>query len=361
VHPKHSGSAISPSARRPVGPPRLGSRPSAKPVTQDKFTAWRGPVFWPNAYRDINGYAFWPRAYGRPFSGLAFDDVFAGIFWPPGIAASQPFSGASGTVGRSSETIGRAGNRGGDRTGEATALSPEFARICDDKAFGLTGRSFERLAQTLEPTDAQQAALDKLRSVVDKAVEMLRSACPTETPPTVTERFDAMANRLTAMLEAVGMVRPVLNRFYSSLTDEQKAHFNRLSAQVDSRQRGEASARSPGPGDHSASPRLCAGERAPGFRDRTIQRVERVVRPTGVQRAALDELRTASSRAAKMLNVRCFGHPPLTPTGRLDAIGQRLDAMLRAVKTMAPAMAKFYALLSDEQKVHLNAMRDFTP
>jgi LTXXQ motif family protein len=347
MHPKRSGSAISRSAKPSVSPPRLGSRPSARPGTHGGFAAWRGPVFWPNAYRDIHGYALWPRAYGPTFWGFAFDDVFAGIFWPPGIAAS--------------ETVGRASNRGGDRNGEATALSPEFARICSDKTPELTGRSFERFAQTIQPTDAQQAALDELRSASAKAIEMLRAACPTETPPTATERLDAMANRLAAMLDAVGMVRPALNRFYNSLTNEQKAQFNRISARVDSSQRVKALARSLRPGERSAPSHRCGNEWAPGFRDRTIQRMERVVRPTNAQRAALDELRTASAKAAKMLEVRCSSDPPSTPTGRLDAVGQRLAAMLRAVKTMAPAMAKFHALLSDEQRTRLNTMRDLMP
>jgi hypothetical protein len=373
MHPKHSGSAkhsgraFSRPAQPSARPPRLGSRPAARPHPQGGSTAWRGPVFWPNAYRDIHGYTLWPRAYGRPVWGPAFDDVFAGIFWPPGIAASETVGTAretGGTAretgGAARETVGRADNRAGYRSQEATALSPEFARICDDKAAGLTGRSLERLARTIQPTDAQQAALDRLRSALDKAVEMLRSACPTETPPTVTERFDAMANRLAAMLDAVGLVRPALNRFYNSLTDEQKAHFNRLSAQVDSSQRGKALASNLRADDRSASSR-CADESAPGFRDRTIRRIERVVRPTGGQRSALDELRTASVKAAKMLDVRCSGHPPLTPTGRLDAVGQRLAAMSRAVQTMAPAMAKFYALLSDDQKTRLNTMRELTP
>jgi hypothetical protein len=319
-------------------------------------------VFWPNAYGDIHGYAFWPRAYGPAFWGFAFDDVFAGIFWPPGppnIAASET-ADRGGTVGRSS-TVGRGGTVGriSDREREATALSPEFARVCSDRAAQLTGRSLERFAQAIQPTAAQQAALDDLRSASAKAIEILQAACPTETPPTTIERFDAMANRLAAMLDAVGIVRPALNRFYSSLNDEQKAQFNRISAQVHASQRGDA--RSLNVAERAVSSQQCGNEWVPGFRERTFKRIARVVRPTNTQRTALDELRTASARAAKMLDVRCFRDEPLTPTGRLDAIGQRLAAMLRAVKLMAPAVARFYALLSDEQKTRLNTMRDLPP
>jgi hypothetical protein len=40
------------------------------------------------------------------------------------------------------------------------------------------------------------------------------------------ERLDAVDARLTAMLSAVEIVRPALEEFYASLTDEQKARFN---------------------------------------------------------------------------------------------------------------------------------------
>ena len=39
---------------------------------------------------------------------------------------------------------------------------------------------------------------------------------------------------------------------------------------------------------------------------------------------------------------------------RLEAIEQRLDAMLRAIQTVQPALEKFYGALSDEQKERFN-------
>jgi hypothetical protein len=37
-----------------------------------------------------------------------------------------------------------------------------------------------------------------------------------------------MEQRLKVMLEAINIVQPALDRFYASLTDEQKARFNLL-------------------------------------------------------------------------------------------------------------------------------------
>jgi hypothetical protein len=48
--------------------------------------------------------------------------------------------------------------------------------------------------------------------------------------------------------------------------------------------------------------------------------------------------------------VNCTVERTLTPTGRLAAVEQRLDAMLQALDTVQPTLAKFYDSLSDEQK-----------
>ena len=58
---------------------------------------------------------------------------------------------------------------------------------------------------------------------------LVRAACPTALPSTPTGRIEAMRQRLDAMLAAVRTVRPVVEKFYQSLNDEQKARFNALS------------------------------------------------------------------------------------------------------------------------------------
>jgi hypothetical protein len=44
----------------------------------------------------------------------------------------------------------------------------------------------------------------------------------------VTARLAAVATRLDAMLQAILTVRPTLDNFYNSLTDEQKAAFDAI-------------------------------------------------------------------------------------------------------------------------------------
>ena len=68
-------------------------------------------------------------------------------------------------------------------------------------------------------------------------------------------------------------------------------------------------------------------------------------------------MKDASAKAAERLNISCPTYQALTPTGRAEAMEQRLDAALGAVKTVGPALAKFYDSLSDEQKARFNSLR----
>ena len=87
-----------------------------------------------------------------------------------------------------------------------------------------------------------------------------------------------------------------------------------------------------------------------------MQRIEELIKPTGPQQTALDQLKRASAKAANDLQGSCPTHMGDTPTARLDAMNNRLDAMVRAVQTLRPTLGTFYASLSDEQKAQFNSM-----
>jgi hypothetical protein len=93
---------------------------------------------------------------------------------------------------------------------------------------------------------------------------------------------------------------------------------------------------------------------AAGLAEWRLQAIERAVRPTEAQRAALEELRIASTKAAETVASACPRDVPSTPTVRLELMEKRLDAMLQAVKTVRPAFDAFYATLTDDQKSALN-------
>src|SRR5262249_51998555 len=187
---------------------------------------WIGPLFWPYAYYDFVDYTFYPYAYDT-FWPYAYDDVYEGIFgayalgYGDSYAAVEPPSGYGGGY--------RGGYaRGGYARGSAGGRSVE-ADLCSGQSAGLTDWPIERIAQTVEPNDAQRAVLDELKDATAQALDILKAACPTALPSTPTGRIEAMRQRLDAMLQAVRTVRPVVEKFYQSLNDEQKARFNALS------------------------------------------------------------------------------------------------------------------------------------
>jgi LTXXQ motif family protein len=152
-----------------------------------------------------------------------------------------------------------------------------------------------------------------------------------------------MHKRLDAMSKAVRTVRPALQKFYLSLGDEQKARFNALRSDKNQQQA------------QRDLPQLC-GQRAAGIGSLPTERIETAVQPTEAQRVTLKELQDAMANAGNGLTLDCPPDRPLTPIGRLEAMEQRLNAMLRAVTTVQPALERFYASLSDEQKERFNRL-----
>jgi len=84
--------------------------------------------------------------------------------------------------------------------------------------------------------------------------------------------------------------------------------------------------------------------------------MELAVRPDEVQRASLRALQDAIAQAGKLLKTDCPSYRPITPVVRIDAMEQRLGAMLRAINIVQPALEKFYGSLTDEQKERFNRL-----
>jgi LTXXQ motif family protein len=116
-----------------------------------------------------------------------------------------------------------------DAIGESTAKgvsSNGLSGLCSGQSGNFTQLPLQRIKQVLQLSQQQQAALDQLSTASSKAASNLEKSCPTEAPQNPAERLDAITKRLDAMIQAVNIVRPALNTFYLSLSDEQKARFN---------------------------------------------------------------------------------------------------------------------------------------
>jgi LTXXQ motif family protein len=306
---------------------------------------WFGPLFWPYAYYDLFDYAYWPYAYDD-FWPYAYDDVYYGIYGPYAYSGRYGYRPYADPNGHYAGRRARRGVSSGRYAAQANGTE-RAAEVCSDDAAQLTNWPIERISEVVQPTAAQRPALDELRAASAKAIDMLKVACPKDLPSIPTGRLAAMESRLQVMLAAVQTVRPALERFYQSLSDEQKARFNAIASADDP----DAAAN-----DRRDLTKWC-DEKTPGPPDLPIDRIAQAVQPTPVQRAALDELKDASVNAGQRLKTDCPAYQTLTPTGRVEAMEKRLDATLTAVKTIQPPLAKFYNSLSDEQKARFNSLR----
>jgi hypothetical protein len=101
-----------------------------------------------------------------------------------------------------------------------------LASLCSQESERFTELPLQRIEQTIQPTEVQRHALDELKAASSRAAGELQTTCTTEALHTRSDRLAAMNNRLDAMIKAVETVRPSLQSFYASLSDEQKARFN---------------------------------------------------------------------------------------------------------------------------------------
>jgi LTXXQ motif family protein len=111
-----------------------------------------------------------------------------------------------------------------------------------------------------------------------------------------------------------------------------------------------------GPGMMRGGFDFMCNPRVAGLAEWRIKRIESAVNPNEPQRAALNELRMASTKAAELIAGTCPADVPAKSTERLQLMEKRLDAMLQAIKVVRPAFEAFYNSLDDAQKTHLDAI-----
>ena len=324
---------------------------------------WAGPVFWPFIVGDVFSFAFWPYDYYDTFWAYGPDFLLASIFAPGpyfgsdyGYAPSDygyaENNGYADYTGSSSIYYGGAPANSAPSSGITETDRRALARTnaaaeesCNGLAPGVTDLPIDRIKDVVHPTDEQLAALDDLRNADARAGQTVKASCPTAVPLTPVARLEAAESRLEAVIQAIDVIRDPLQRFYDSLSDEQKQRFDTMGATANG---GEQA------GGNVAA--LCSK----GSADATnlpVQRIEQVVQPKGQdQENDFAALRQASRDAADQLQASCPTQIPQTPVGRLDAVKKRLQAMIDAMNTIHPKLQAFYSSLSDEQRARFNTI-----
>lgn len=326
--------------RREARLARVAARQAWRLGRRAAFVAWLGPVFYPYAYSDIFEYTYWPYAYDEAYWAYVYDDFFDGVFWGYG----NPYIAyESGPV---VATTGSAPPRGLPPRG----ASQSAAQLCGDPGKGITAWPFAQIEQTVKPNEDQKRLLGDLKRAAAEAAAAYKASCDDEIALTPTGRLAAMARRVEATLRAIRIVRPALDAFYNALSDEQKARFTNMGPEEIGADERKRALREPAQAAQSC------GDPKAGLVDLPMQEIEDTIRPTDTQRDKFDKLSLATHSAADLLQAACPDSIPLTPSGRLEAMETRLDALAQAAKTIQPALADFYASLTNEQKAQFNAL-----
>jgi hypothetical protein len=304
---------------------------------------WVGPLFWPFAYYDISDYALWGYDDDPLFWDYGYNDIYAGIFAPYGyddLAGYLPAGAPGPAAVDSQQTVGRA-------SGNGTPPTEQIAQLCGDDSRDIAGLPIDQIQQALQLSDSQRAALDDLANASVKAAQDIKAACPTKITLTAPGRLAAMQARVEAMISAVQTVQPPLQKFYDLLSDEQRARLNALAQD----QRNRETARN----SNGSLAQSCQTAQA-SVPEWPTAEIESRLHPNEAQRASLTSLQQATAKATEMLKASCPTTEPISPPARLDAIRNRLDTMLQAVKTVRVALDDFYGKLNDEQKAQFEAI-----
>jgi len=133
-------------------------------------------------------------------------------------AAAQPYGPGPGFMGPGMMT--------GPGMGPWMMGRHGFGGMCNPAATGFAEWRADRIAELVKLTDAQRAKFDEFKAASIKSAEVMRDACRTDVPDTIVGRTEAMEKRMDTMLQAVHTMRPALETFYATLSDEQKKQLD---------------------------------------------------------------------------------------------------------------------------------------
>jgi hypothetical protein len=113
------------------------------------------------------------------------------------------------------------GGHGGGRGGGAGGGS-----LCSSAA--LLDLSLSNIDIMIKTSGIQMTALDELKKVAKDNFDNMSRVCTGETPMSLPAKLAAAEKRLDATLNGARKLKPVAEKFYATLNDEQKAQVNNL-------------------------------------------------------------------------------------------------------------------------------------
>ena len=115
--------------------------------------------------------------------------------------------------------------------GRGHGVADSRGEMCIEPSAGLADwimRTIERAA----PREEQRAGVEAMRMRSTAMARLVAASCPSDPRPDPTSRVAAATDRLDVMLFAVMSVSPMLQQFYDSLDDKQKAGLARALRQA---------------------------------------------------------------------------------------------------------------------------------
>jgi hypothetical protein len=241
--------------------------------------------------------------------------------------------------------------------GPLGTLMRDLTSDCDRQLLELKNLPTDSIAKIIEPDNAQANALKDVRKVAEGTATALAATCPRQDPATPPLRLAAAERGIGAVEAAMEQLQPPLETFYQSLRDEQRARLATGILVVDSDVTGGATAPKRSRRHNRARRDDRAAERAwdcgqwiEVLRTWPLDRVQRSLRPAPRQRGPFYEMVASFQFAADSLEDSCPRQEIPTPTGRLEYMKDKLEALHQAATLIRAPLGHFYEVLDDGQK-----------
>ena len=177
-----------------------------------------------------------------------------------GVAAATLGLAAAGAIAaRGDWHSGRHGHRQIGAGSLSLGIGSPIQRLCRGNAAEMADHMLVRIEHRVKPTEAQKGPFEEFKTAARAAAAKVAAACP-KTPegekategasrPDPVQRLAETQESLEASLDALKTVRPAAEKFYASLSDEQKAKLNapRRERRGDRRPGGRGEAGKPAP------------------------------------------------------------------------------------------------------------------
>jgi hypothetical protein len=357
-HPRsESARADEPSGVEPARAETARAQPVVtQPAAPVQLVAGARPdptaVYWPFAADDLVEYVIFPHGNDDRFWAYGYGSILYGAF-----AAADADNGRRNRA--NANAAAAADRRVAVIDGNADGKAAEFsADPCGSgRAQATADGVVERITQAIAPSSSQRELLGELRTALTRAIDRIKAACPAITPATPAQRLKAIEDRIGALRDALLTLYVPFEKVSASLSDEQLWRLQRDGVPADVATTGSTERRAEERhGEERRGEerrRETCGEQAAGMAEWPMRAIDRALRPTEQQRAALDGLRMRLMGMGQLVASSCSTYPLLGATGRIAAAGDRLNVMLFTVVTLGPTLVEFYDSLSDKQKAAL--------